>query len=184
MNTVIETIKRRRSIRTFLPKPLAEEDLSAILDAGIHAPSGHNDQPWFFTVIRNKAFIDYMSSRAKEVMAESETPWIARMGNSDRHILYNAPAVIIVSGRRQAYSPLSDCSAAIQNMLLAAESLNIGSVWVGLIDHFFTRPEDLQKLNLPDSYQPFYAVCLGYKAVESAPAALPKRNAGVIHYWA
>ncbi|WP_425058250.1 FMN reductase [NAD(P)H] [Sporomusa carbonis] len=180
-NNVIQTIKNRRSIRTYQEEQIKEAELQAILEAGIYAPTGHNDQPWHFTVIRNKEFINHMSEKTKEVMKTSPIGWVVKIANSDRHIFYNAPTVIVVSGRKNAYSPLTDCSAAIQNMLVAAESMNIGSVWIGLIDHLFTLEDEVKKFELPEGYQPYYAVCLGYKKDQS-PVPAPKRNMDVINF--
>lgn len=181
MNNVIATIKTRRSIRKFNPEQIRDEELQAIIEAGLHAATGHNDQPWFFTVIRNQEVMQRLSDKAKELMSTSETPWIAKIGRSDRHILYKAPCVILVSGRKDAYSPLTDCAAAIQNMLVAAESLKIGSVWVGLIDYVFAVSEEVEKLKVPAGYQPYYAVCLGYSSEESKPTA-PERRRDVMAY--
>ncbi|HML89319.1 MAG TPA: nitroreductase family protein [Methylomusa anaerophila] len=181
MNEVIKIIKRRRSIRKFRPDQIKDAELKAILDAAIYAPSGHNEQPWFFSVIQNDSFIDELSSKAKEVMATSQVDWIAKLGKKKRHILYNAPTVIVISGRKGANSPLADCCAAIQNMLLAAESLNIGSLWVGLIAHAFGDGRILVRLQIPEGYEPYYAVCLGYKQEQVNPVAA-ERNRNVFVY--
>lgn len=55
MNKVLEVIKSRRSIRRYLPEQIKQNELDAIIEAGLYAPSAHNDQPWHFTVIREKA---------------------------------------------------------------------------------------------------------------------------------
>ncbi|OFI01555.1 FMN reductase [Clostridium acetireducens DSM 10703] len=182
MNNVIETIKNRRSIRRFTEEQIQDTHLNAILEAGIFAPTGHNDQPWHFTVIQSKDMLNYISTKTKEFMAKSEEEWISAMGKSERlHLFYNAPTVIIVSGRENSYSPLIDCSAATENMAIAAESLNIGSVWVGLVNHFFEHKEEVSKLNIPEGYVPYYALCIGYKNM-SKPVKTPERKRDVINY--
>lgn len=70
MNEVLKTLKGRRSIRAYLPDQIPNEDLQAILEAGIYAPTAHNDQPWHFTVIQNKEKLQYISDKSKELMAE------------------------------------------------------------------------------------------------------------------
>ncbi|MDA3845843.1 MAG: nitroreductase family protein, partial [Vallitaleaceae bacterium] len=60
MNQVIETIKNRRSTRKFKPEQLEKEQLEAIIEAGLFAPSAHNEQSWYFTVIQNKELIEDM----------------------------------------------------------------------------------------------------------------------------
>lgn len=181
MNTVIENIKKRRSIRKYLPEQIKETELNEIIEAGMYAPSAHNDQSWHFTVIQNKELIDFISAKTKELMANSEVEWIAKMGKNEKlHVFYDAPTVIIVSGRDGAYSPLIDCSAATQNMILAAESLNIGSCWNGLVRFFFGQKEEISKLNIPEGYTPFYAVSFGYKQV--TPGRALERKKDVVSY--
>lgn len=145
MNEVLKTIRNRRSVRTYLPTQITQEDLDLIIESGIYAPSGHNDQPWHFTIIQNKEILKHINDKSKELMAQSEISWIKNMGSNPKvNLIYDAPTLIIVSGNKNALSPKVDCSAAIQNMLLAAESLNIGSVWIGLIT-FFLKSEDEAK---------------------------------------
>ncbi|MFZ5969346.1 MAG: nitroreductase family protein [Bacillota bacterium] len=182
MNSVLETIKNRRSIRAYKPEQLQDSELEKIMEAATFAPSGHNQQPWHFTVIQNKALIDALSRKSKDYAAKSDVEWIAKLGkNENLHIFYNAPTVVIVSGKEDAISTTADCCAAIQNMLLAAESLNIGSCWIGLANFFFASGEQIDGLNFKEGYKPVYAVSLGYKASSIQPAA-PKRKENVVSY--
>lgn len=181
MNKVLEVIKSRRSIRKYLPKPLKNKELEAILEAGLYAPSAHNDQPWHFTVIRDKALLERISGLSKELMAKSKLEWMRTMGaNKNFDIFYRAPVVVVVSLRKSALSPLVDCSAAIENMLLAAESMDIGSCWIGLARFWFSMKNEVKILNLPEGYEPCYAVTFGYKGHRPAKA-LPRKS-GVIAY--
>jgi nitroreductase len=181
----IDIIKSRRSIRSYDKKQIKEEELQTILDAGIWAPSAHNTQPWHFTVIQDKSLLEYISDLAKKTMADSPIHWIARMGKRSSSIFYDAPTVVIVSGKKyEKYNlnPEIDCAAAIQNMLLTAELLNIGSCWVGLAVYFFRQCDKIEILNLPLGYQPFHAACLGYKAVHPNHILGPKRKSEIITY--
>jgi len=178
-NQVLETIKNRRSIRKYLPDQIKDAELKAILEAGAYAPSAHNEQSWHFTVIRDKQFLDRASEKAKELMAAQDTDWVKRMGqNSAYHLFHKAPVVVVVSMRKDAMSPLVDCSAAIQNMLLAAESLDIGSCWIGLARYYFSIKEELPLLNIPEGYEPCYAVTFGYKA-QRPTRPLPRKKDAV-----
>lgn len=180
MNEIMKTIKNRRSIRKYLPDQIDGDELEMILEAAIYAPTGHNDQPWHFTVIQDMEFIDMMNIESKKTMAKSNVDWMSNMGKTENfHIFHNAPTVVIVSGKEDATSPLPDCCAAIENMLITAESIDIGSCWIGLARFFFETP-DVKKLNLPDGYKPYYAVTLGYKTVNDNP--VPERNKNVISY--
>lgn len=182
MNEVLETIKNRRSIRRYLPEQIKDEELEILLEAAVYAPTGHNDQPWHFTVVQNKELIDEMSVEIKKIMANLPIDWIAKMGKSERlHVFYNAPTVIMVSAKKEgAATPLIDCSAAVQNILLAAESIGIGSCWIGFAKFFFQDPENLKKLDIPEGYEPHFAVSLGYKSLYDNLA--PERNSNVVNY--
>ena len=182
MNQIIEVIKSRRSIRKYQPQQIKDEELSLILEAAKYAPSGHNAQPWHFTVIQNKEVIDRISAVTKELMLKSKTEWIVKMGQNEKyHLFHNAPTVIIVSGEAPttkdlSYSPLADCSAAIQNILLTAQSIGIASCWIGLTSFYFNSQEEVAKLNIPENYKPQFAVILGYSAINKEIKPLDRRE--------
>ncbi|MCD4782557.1 MAG: nitroreductase family protein [Candidatus Eremiobacteraeota bacterium] len=182
MNEVLKTIKKRRSIRKYLPNQIRQEELNAIIEAGIYAPTAKRDEPWYFTVIQDRKIIDIINEKTKLQMAKSDTDWIAEKGQCEEyHVFHHAPTVILVSGRESAFSPLIDCSAATQNMLLAAESLGIGSCWIGLIRFMFLDEEEIEMFDVPEGYKPYYAICLGYKDLpEELP--IPERNREVVSY--
>ncbi len=193
MNKVLENIKNRRSIRQYHKNQIKDDELDMIIEAAIYAPTGGNEQPWHFTVIQDSEFIDQMNVEAKKVMANLPADFnsideisgsaekVIQMGKSEQlHIFYHAPTVMIISGREGATTPLPDCCAATQNILLTAESMDIGSCWVGLARFSFENQEIIRKLGIPDGYKPYYAVCLGYKASNNNVA--PERNRDVVNY--
>lgn len=181
-NSVLETIMNRRSIRSYKDEQLTDGEVQAILGAGIQAPSANNSQSWHFTVIQNKNIIDFISDKSKEVMRKSDNETIVKMGQSGVNIFYNAPTVVIVSGREDVQSSLVDCSAAIENMLIAAESIRVGSVWIGFVRFFFSLVEEVKKLNIPEGYVPYYAVALGYKRDDNKMTVPSNRNKNVVNY--
>jgi nitroreductase len=182
MNAVINVIKSRRSIRAYKSEPLKQEQLDAIIEAGIFAPTGCNDQPWHFTVIRDRAVISAVNAKCKELMASSDVEWIRSMAaNPKADITYGAPVLIIVSARQDAVTGAEDCAAAMQNMLLAAESMDIGSCWLGLVHFIFGSADNMAKLALPGGYEPQYAAVFGYKA-DPLKKDGPQRNRDVVNY--
>lgn len=182
MNEVLNVIKSRRSVRAYKPEQIKEEELEILIEAAIYAPSGSNSQPWHFTVIQNREVISHLSNVAKEVLLNSGSEYGKRFGaNPSFDITYGAPTLIIVSGNSSTSTPVADCSAAIQNILLAAESLNIGSVWLGLITPAFKVEGESEKIGIPVGYTPFYGVALGYKQSEEKREA-PERKKGVVNY--
>ncbi|MHA1575749.1 MAG: nitroreductase family protein [Candidatus Thorarchaeota archaeon] len=148
---VIEAIKDRRSIRKYLPKEVEREKVDEILEAGRWAPSASNKQPWHFIVIRNsetrKILAD--SHQYGSFMAESPVV-IVVLGNPDKHPRYH----------------LADPHNAVQNMLLAAHSLDLGTCWMGVRD---TDVEEFFKetLDIPAKYRVICSISLGYHDVEA-----------------
>ena len=194
MNEVLKTIKNRRSVRQYQAEQIKDVELTTILEAASYAPSGHNCQPWHFTVIQNKDLLNLMNEKIKEQMRLPQHEWANKMGESSRfNVFYEAPTVIIVSGDETAssplplagtnfhYTPLVDCAGAIENMMLAAESIGIGSCWLGLVNFFFALPET-EKLQIPLKYKPFFAVTLGYKGEKVIGQLAPKRKTDIISY--
>lgn len=181
MNTVLENIKKRRSIRKYKEIQIEQEKIEAIIEAGLYAPSGHNSQPWHFTVLQSKEVIDQISVGTKEVLKNCETPLFRRMAkNESFHILYGAPTVIVVSGKREgAYSMKADLGAATQNMLLAAESLGVSTCWIGLVVEYFKGEEQEKKneeMGVPEGYEVQYAITLGYSSLEGSPKPHPRKE--------
>ncbi len=182
MNEVLKVIKSRRSVRNFRAGQISQESLDLIIEAGIYAPTAHNQQPWHFTVIQNEEILQYINEKTREEMAKSDVPWIQKTGSNPNFLVtYNAPTLIIVSGRTDGMAWGADCAAAIQNMLIAAESMDIGSVWLGLLRFFFEQEGETEKLEIPEGYQPYYGIAFGYKANEKEQIA-PKRNLDVVNY--
>jgi nitroreductase len=112
MNDTISSIKKRRSHRAYLAKPIEKEILEEIIDCARLAPSAVNIQPWEFLVVTDKTMLRKISD-------------IATYGK----FIKNAAACIIVLCKESDYY-LEDGCAATENILVAAESLGIGSCWV------------------------------------------------------
>jgi nitroreductase len=172
MNETLQTIARRRSVRRFKDAQITDVELQAILEAGLQAPSGHNDQSCFLLAVQNRAVLREVSDGSKAAMRMSPVDWVAAAGANEKfHIFYNAPTAVIVASRKDAVSPLADACAAIQNMLLAAESLSIGSCWIGFVRYHFQNPDACARMGIPEGYEVQYGVVLGYKP--DGPAGKP-----------
>lgn len=181
MNEVLEAIRKRRSVRLFKPEQITRSELDAIINAGLWAPSSHNTQPWHLTVIQDAAMIKQLSDQTKQALRTSGVEQVQKYANSDRSLLYDAPTVIVVAGSQgDSFEPIVDCAAAIQNMLVAAESLGIGSCWIGLVRFFFDTDAGKKFVPLPESYVPYYAVCLGYKQISNGQG--PQRKPGLVNF--
>lgn len=182
MNDTINSILERRSIRNYLPEQIKKEELDVILKCGIYAPSSNDEQDWHFTVIQDKTILDRISSKTKALMAESDSDWASSMGKDEKfHVFYNAPTVILVSGAGNSSSSIINCSAATENMMIAAQSLGIGSCWIGIVGLLFDCEEEMSILQIPEGYKPLYMVTLGYPDLE-VKVTVPGKNMNVVSY--
>ncbi len=184
MNQTVTSILNRRSTRVFSQEQIKEEELKTIVEAGLYAPSAHNHQSWHFTVVQDKQLMDQLSDDAKAAAKHFDDKLIQQMaGNEKFQVFYNAPTAIIVSGEEKAMMPLVDCAVASENMLIAAESIGVGSCWVAFVAFAFggEKGKDyLKRLGIPEGYKPYHAVALGYKKTENAKA--PARRENTVNY--
>lgn len=146
---ILEAIFTRRSIRSFTGEVIGEEDLKTIIRAGFAAPSAHNFQPWHFMVIKN--------GETLEKIAEFHT--YGKM-------LPKAGCAVVVCGDKEKQPEIGflieDCSAAIQNMLLAAHGLGYGAVWCGLHPIPQLVDDTVKLLKLPENIIPVGVMPVGY----------------------
>jgi len=180
MKDVFEVINSRRSVRSYKKEQLKDEEIEKLLNAGIMAPTAMGEQPWYFTVVQNKKLLKEINNVSLENMAKSGDEFLQSIAKSGTNILHNAPTVLVISGIENNDYSQTDCSAAIENILLAAEGLDIGSCWLGLITAYFQDSESKTKLEIPKGYTPIYGVALGYKA--EINQGNPNRNKNVINW--
>ncbi|MBD3209039.1 nitroreductase family protein [Candidatus Woesearchaeota archaeon] len=159
---VLWAIKNRRSCRSYLQKPVEFDKITAIIEAGHYAPSAGNLQDWNFIIVTEADIRKAISEHCMEQY------WMAQ-----------APAMIVVCSNeerteqryglrgKRLYS-IQSCAAAMENMLLAAEALGLGTCWVGAFDEEFVT----QSLNIPETARPQAIVTLGYKGEEPEPKDL------------
>jgi len=180
MNEVIDAIKGRRSIRAYKSDAFGKDVLWAIVEAGTYAPTGHNGQPWHFSVIQDRALMEEVSAKAKAVMADAPVDWIRNIGrNPAVDITHKAPVLILVSCKKGSIAGPADCIAAMQNMLVAAHSLGVGSCWIGFVNFIFDDAQMMAKLGVPEGFEPQQAAVFGYPAQERIA---PARRQDVITY--
>lgn len=179
MNETIKTILNRRSVRVYSDEQIKQEDLELVLKSGLYSPSGCNAQPWHFTVVQNKEIMNILNLETKKELLNSGNEYFKDFAANEQYdIFYNAPSIIVVSGEKNALVPQIDCAAATENMILAAESLNIGTCWIGLATFLFRSDkvqEFIKMLEIPDGYEPYYAITLGYKKFPN-PESQPRRE--------
>ncbi len=182
-NEVLHVIHKRRSIRAFTPEQIGGEELKAIVEAGQYAPNG-GGEAWHFTVVQKSEILERLNLLAKQYAAASGLPWLEDLGRDENfHSTYHAPTVILVSGDEQGICSESDTAAATQNILLAAESLDIASCWGYFVTQAFMTDEGKamrKELKIPEGYRVYTSVMLGYNAGEALPA--PQRKPDTVTY--
>lgn len=149
MQNTIDTIYDRRSIRKFTDKEVNPDLVEEVLRAGLFAPSGYNKQPWDFVVFNEKGLI-------KEI--REMHPYASSLDT--------APVCIMVCGDTQKEMAPGfyqvDCSAAIENMLLAAKSLGLDTCWMGIYPWEEVMESFSKRFELPENNKPFALIALGY----------------------
>lgn len=153
----IAAILRRRSIRSYQDRPVEPEKLELLLQAAMAAPSACNSHPWEFVVVTEPAVLARI--RDKLVFARYNAPAaIAVLGN---------PAIANNTVARRYW--IQDCCAAIENMLIAAPMLGLGTVWIGV--HPLPSMEKAVRtiLEIPEEVTPLGLVYTGYPAEEKPP---------------
>jgi nitroreductase len=154
---LMDTIRNRRSIRKYTAQPVPQELVTRLLEAAMSAPSAGNEQPWEFIVITDREVLQAIT----KVHPYSQ-------------MLKEAPLAIVVCGnlKREKYPGfwVEDCSAATENILLEAENIGLGGVWLGVYPHDERVKGLAELLGLPSSVVPLSIVALGYPAEKKPPA--------------
>ncbi len=152
MPHIIDTILRRRSIRHFTPEPVDDETLTLLLKAAMSAPTACNSQPWEFIVVTQEEVLEQI--RGKLLFAR-----------------YKAPAAIVVCGNVGIANNsaardhwVQDCSAAIENILIAVAGLELGAVWIGIYPYPSKIKPISEVLGIPENVIPLGMVYVGHPA--------------------
>ena len=168
-DAIIENIMTRTSIRQFTDQPIAKDTLDLIVKAGMAAPSAMNKQPWAFVIVTDKEMLDSLNAKHPYANLKTATAAIVVCGNMDKTI----------EGAGREYW-VQDCSAATENILLAAHGLGLGAVWCGVYP-VEERVKDVSTvLSLPETIIPLNIVTMGYPAENPEPK--DKFNPENIHY--
>ena len=173
-NAVIETILARRSIRKYTAQPVEREKLEQIVKCGINAPSGMNKQPWEVRVVDNAGYIDSLTA-----LYVKANPKAAEDSNF-KNMFRNAPAVIFIASPTDGSGQL-DCGLLGENMVLAAQSLGLGTCCLGAPTRFMTSTAEaapyLDRLGFSENYKLLYAIGVGYP--DESPEAKPRDESKV-----
>ena len=173
MNETLKTIAERYSCRDFAETPLTGEQIKAIADAALAAPSGMNNQPWHIIMITDKSLIDELDAEGMNIIAAAEDKsMFERIKSRGGKIFYNAPCMVMVASNGDA---AMDCGILSQNVALAAHSLGLGNVICGMagIPLNGSRGDEFKKrMKFPENYRFGIAVLVGTAKSGKAPHEL------------
>ncbi|MBM3498990.1 MAG: nitroreductase family protein [Armatimonadetes bacterium] len=152
----IQAVLTRRSIRKYTGEPVTDEQLETLLRAAMAAPSAANKQPWHFVVVREAG------------LREAFTEFHPHAG-----MLREAPIGILVCGDTELELGdgywIQDCSAATENLLIAAHAIGLGAVWCGITPRAERVAQTKALFGLPDNVIPLGIIAVGHPAEEKGP---------------
>ena len=174
MGDILDLIKSRRNIKKFLPKFVSWEKISRIIDAGRHAPSSGNVQNWKFIVVNDL--------EQKQMVAEAAYDQLEIVQASTLIIICAEPekAERYYGLRGERLFSVQNCAAAIQNMLLEAQSLGLGTRWIGGFDEEAIKT----MFKIPEEIRPQAIIAVGYpKEVPKKPPKYPLETLVYFGSW-
>ena len=160
-------IYRRSSVRYFTGEPVREDDIREVLRAAMAAPSAHNRQPWEFMVVRDKEKLEQLAHCSR---------YSGPVGR--------ATACVVVCYHQISYMGMfqQDMGACVENLLLRATELGLGSVWVGIYPEREYINNVKNVMEPPEGVEPFCLVGLGHPAQEPKPMGPSRFDEGRIHW--
>lgn len=184
---LLEAIKGRRSTRRFKDQGISTETIQTLLDLAIWAPTASNVQPWGFVVIQDREKMKELSDQAKAILLEymkvqpRMEQYRTNMENPKFNIFYNAPALVLIYGKKEhPYTP-NDCSMAAQNLMLAAWEMGLGTCWIGFAQVLCDSSEFKERFQIPGDYSLVAPLIVGYREQES-PKPIPRREYPVFEW--
>ena len=166
-NEVLNTIKKRRSIRAYKPDAVDEEALNAVLEAGTFAPTGGGKQSPTIIAITTTKYRQEIQKLNADIMGTDSDPY------------YGAPVIVLVLADGNVSTFVEDGSCVLENMMLAADSLGLGTVWVHREREIFDSARGkalLKEWGLPESLKGVGSIALGYPQNPDIEAAERKEN--------
>jgi len=174
---LLEAIRGRRAVREYSARAVDDTAIRALTDAAVQAPSAVNQQPWTFTIVRDRALLDRISRDAKEHMLrtlvadEHEVKLRAMLTDPGYHIFHNAPALVLVSAVAAGSWIVEECAMAAENLMLAAHATGLGSCWIGFAQSYLNTPHGKALLGIPQEWVPVAPIALGHPKAASAAVA-------------
>ncbi len=170
MNATMNSILTRSSIRAYTSEALTDSELSAIKQAALAAPTAMNRQERRFIFVNSKANLDALDAAIVDVIRDSgDTVVLERIMSRGGSVTYGAPLVVIICAKPAKFAGV-DCGIAVENIALAAKSMGLDSVILGMPAMVFDKNPDIRtRFGIPEGYEFFIAISVGHRAMDKEP---------------
>jgi nitroreductase len=172
-------IKGRRSVRCYTKEPVLKEQIEAILEAGVWAPTAMGREPWRFIIVEDEKLISYVSDETKVVVQQMRPALAERYKTKEDIICYNAPVLVLVCAEKDPQwntLNLVDSALAAQNMFLKAYELGLGTCYMGFVSLLNSKPEVLRKIGVPENCELMVPFILGHPETKQGTSKRKKPN--------
>jgi FMN reductase [NAD(P)H] len=180
---VSDVVLKRKSIRSYQDKPVSDADLAAIIKAGQWAP---NAGEYNMSVIRNKDLIAKINEKTLEAMRNSGNEFLVGRAALPGYLpLYGAPVVIFLSGPTEIAHTQLNCAVSVENMLLQATELGLGSVFLRSASYALGNPANADlaaAAGIPEGYKMECGLAIGYIDDETKFARMEREPRGTVKY--
>lgn len=173
MNQTIQDIITRRSVKKYIDKPVEDALIEEVVKAGTYAPTGMNLQSPIILVVTNKELRDRLSKMNGAILGIESDPF------------YGAPVVLVVLAKKSVGTRIYDGSLVMENLMVAANSLGLGSCWIHRAKETFESAEGkqiLHDLGVSEEYEGIGNCILGYTAPDALKPQSPRKEGYVV--WA
>lgn len=179
MNQTIQNIISRRSVKKYTDEPVPMNLIEEVVKAGTYAPSGMNKQAAMIIAVTNKEMRDRLSRINLDIiMGKNMNP---TSGHNDP--FYGAPVVLVVLAKKEVGTHIYDGTLVMENMMIAANSLGLGSCWIHRAKETFESEEGkqiLKELGITDEYVGIGNCILGYAAPDALKPQSPRKENFVV----
>lgn len=175
MNEVLRAIAERSSIRAYTDEKLTDEEIQILVKAGLQAPTARNLQEVHISVVEgNHPVLGEIEQEKRQSILNSDAEESVKesIRNNPNNFYYNAPTVLVLSVDKSFYWGMLDAGIAAENIALAAQSLGLGSLIIGIIDRAMSgekKTHFAEILKFPEGYEFAICVAVGHKNTEKAP---------------
>ncbi|HIX74518.1 MAG TPA: nitroreductase [Candidatus Parabacteroides intestinipullorum] len=159
-NQILETIKTRRSVRKYKKTQIKDDELENVLVAGTYAPTARGLQAPYIVAVQKPELKEQLIRMNAEIMGVTSNPY------------YDAPTIVLVFAPADGANALQDGSCVLENMMIAAHAIGLGSCWINREREMFATEQGkvlMKEMGLPDGLMGVGALALGYPEGEPAP---------------